>query len=77
MAAGARRHPEGNDHYTYLFRLVLPLAIGLLAAAPDAAAEGETATSWLIPSTDPPPGWSRPSRTGKPWPWRTAASSGW
>lgn len=56
MAAGARRRPEGDAHYTYLLRLVLPLAAALLAAAPDAIAEGETTAALANPFDGPAAG---------------------
>lgn len=42
MTDGARRRPGRADHYTYLFRLVLPLAAGLTYAA---AAGGQETTA--------------------------------
>jgi micrococcal nuclease len=53
MAAGTRRRPEGDAHYTYLIRLVLPLAAALLAPAPAAIAEGESAALPANPPENP------------------------
>lgn len=46
MTDGARRRPGRADHYTYLFRLVLPLAAGLTYAA----AAGAQETTAAIPA---------------------------
>jgi hypothetical protein len=46
MTDGARRRPGRADHYTYLLRLVLPLAAGLTYAV----AAGAQETTAAIPS---------------------------
>ena len=46
MTDGARRRPGRADHYTYLFRLVLPLAAGLTYEA----AAGAQETTAAVPS---------------------------